>query len=320
MVFIYCIFIFILVCYLSGFFENYQNVNLGYSTEDSESIIEFLTKDKSKSKVYSNTPQNYASFSNKKPMGRLLSDKVQFHYSFPLVKDYRPVFDCFLYPTEISSQVDLFGLSNSLIIKSNNGFKLKEGIPKVEFSQKMNQYCCYFNSFSDFGIDYKKLVITYSTFTDEISKFIYKQLVSINQDNYFNRVQAALNFVQFLPYGLPEFDTEDWYYFGISTPPESFILGYSDCDSKSVFFASILSHLIPIENIILVTCTVNSGNEASNGEHMMVAISDLGIEGESLTYKGKKYLLLETTSPITIGQFDWTSFKANSIINLIYKK
>jgi len=316
MVYIYFIFIFFLVCYLSGFFENYQNVNLDYSIKDSESIIEFLTKDKSKSKLYSNAPQNYASFNNKKPFGKLLSDKVQFHYSFPLVNDRRVVFDCFLYPAEVSSQVDLFGLSNSLIIKNEKGFKLREGIHQGEFSQKMNQYCCYFNSFSDFGIDYKKLVFTYSEFTDKISRFIYKELVSINQDNYFNRVQAALNFVQFLPYGLPEFDTEDWYYFGISTPPESFILGYSDCDSKSIFFASILSHLIPTENILLVTCTVNSSNEASNGQHMMVAISDLGIEGESLTFKGKKYLLLETTSPIIIGQFDWTSFKTNSIINL----
>jgi hypothetical protein len=153
------------------------------------------------------------------------------------------------------------------------------------------------------------------TNTDE-GGYSERGLVSNNQDNYFNRVQASLNFVQFLPYGLPEFDTDEWYYFGISTPPESFILGYSDCDSKSVFFASILSQLIPIENIILVTCTVNSGNEASNGEHMMVAVSDLGIEGESLTFKDKKYLLLETTRPMLIGQFDWTSFKANSIVNL----
>jgi hypothetical protein len=53
---------------------------------------------------------------------------------------------------------------------------------------------------------------------------------------------------------------------------------------------------------------------------MMVAVSDLGIEGESLTFKDKKYLLLETTSPILIGQFDWTSFKANSIINLNQKR
>ncbi|WP_395802468.1 hypothetical protein [Daejeonella sp.] len=316
MIFFYLSLIVFLIFYLSGFFENYQNVDLGYSNKNSKTIIEFLTKHKSKTKIYSNAPQNYASFNNQKPIGKMLPDKVQFSYSFPLVKSHKVVFDCFLHPADVSSQVDLFGLSNSLIIKNKDGFKLRDGIHSDEFSLKMNQYCCFFKSFSDFGIDYKKLVFTYTSFTDKVSKFIYKELVSISQDNYFNRVQAALNFVQFLPYGLPEFDTNEWYYFGISTPPESFVLGYSDCDSKSIFFASILSQLIPAENIVLVSCTVNSGNESSNGEHMMAAVSDLGIEGESINFNGKKYLLLETTTPILIGQFDWTSFKANSIINL----
>ena len=61
---------------------------------------------------------------------------------------------------------------------------------------------------------------------------------------------------------------------------------------------------------------VNSGNESSNGEHMMVAVTDLGIDGEFINFNNKRYLLLETTTPIVIGQFDWSSFKVNSIINL----
>jgi hypothetical protein len=316
MIFIYLIFIIILILYLSGFFENYQKVDLAYTTNNSEEIIDFLTKFKEKTKTYSNAPKNYASFNYQKPIGKILVDKVQLSYSFPLVKSHKVVFDCFLYPSDVSSQVDLFGLSNSLIVKNKDGFNLKDGIHEDEFSVKMNQFCCFFNSVSDFGIDYKKLVFSYTPFAEKVSKFIYSELVSIGQDNYFNRVQAALNFVQFLPYGLPEFDTNEWYYFGISTPPESFVLGYSDCDSKSVFFASILAQLIPIENIVLVSCTVNSGNESSNGEHMMVAITDLGIDGEFINFNDKRYLLLETTSPIVIGQFDWSSFKANAIINL----
>lgn len=316
MIFFYLIFIIILILYLSGFFENYQKVDLAYTKNNAEEIIDFLTKYKEKTKIYSNAPKNYASFNYQKPIGNILVDKVQLSYSFPLVKSHKVIFDCFLYPADVSSQVDLFGLSNSLIVKNKDGFNLKDGIHEDEFSVKMNQYCCFFNSVSDFGIDYKKLVFSYTSFSKNISKFIYNELVSIGQDNYFNRVQAALNFVQFLPYGLPEFDTNEWYYFGISTPPESFVLGYSDCDSKSIFFASILAQLIPIENIVLVSCTVNSGNESSNGEHMMVAISDLGIDGECINFNDKRYLLLETTSPIVIGQFDWSSFKANAIINL----
>ena len=316
MIFFYLIFIIILILYLSGFFENYQKVDLAYTKNNAEEIIDFLTKYKEKTKIYSNAPKNFASFNYQKPIGNILVDKVQLSYSFPLVKSHKVIFDCFLYPADVSSQVDLFGLSNSLIVKNKDGFNLKDGIHEDEFSVKMNQYCCFFNSVSDFGIDYKKLVFSYTSFSKNISKFIYNELVSIGQDNYFNRVQAALNFVQFLPYGLPEFDTNEWYYFGISTPPESFVLGYSDCDSKSIFFASILAQLIPIENIVLVSCTVNSGNESSNGEHMMVAISDLGIDGECINFNDKRYLLLETTSPIVIGQFDWSSFKANAIINL----
>jgi hypothetical protein len=316
MIFFYLSFIIFLIFYLSGFFENYQNVDLGYKKKNSETIIEFLTKYKEKTKIYSNTPKNYASFNNQKPSGKILVDKVQFSYSFPLVKSNKVVFDCFLYPSDVSSQVDLFGLSNSLIIKNKDGFKLRDDIHSNEFTLKMNQYCCFFNTVSDFGIDYKNLVFSYTSFTKKVSKFIYNELVSIGQDTYFNRVQAALNFVQFIPYGLPEFDSNEWYYFGISTPPESFVLGYSDCDSKSIFFASILAQLIPIENIVLVSCTVNSGNESSNGEHMMVAVTDLGIDGEFINFNNKRYLLLETTTPIVIGQFDWSSFKVNSIINL----
>lgn len=316
MVYIYVLFILIVISYTTGFFESYKKNDLNYNLENSNSIIEFLTKYKSKTKIYSRPPGNYASFNSGLPYGQIIEDKVQFKYEFPLIHSKKAVFDCYLLPQEISSQVDLFGLDHRLIIKNENGFRLNGNLPLSEFSSKMNQYCWFFNSAEDWGVDYKKLIYSYTTFTRPISQLIFKELNTYNEDSYFNRVQAALNFVQFLPYGLPEFDTNEWYYFGISTPPESFILGYSDCDSKSIFFAAILAELIPIENLILINCTVNSGNESSNGQHMMVAVSDLGINGESINYNGKSYLLLETTTPIAIGQFDWTSFETNSIIGL----
>lgn len=316
MVYFYIIFIALIISYMSGFFDNYKSQNMNYNTDNSNIIIEFLTKHKTKTKVYSNPPGNYSSFNTSIPIGKIINDKVQFRYEFPLVNSRKSVYDCFLYPAETSSQVDLFGLNSNLIIKTETGFSLNTAISTDEFSSKMNQNGWYFNSPTDYGVDYKKLVLNYTSFTKPISRLIYDELIANGEDNYFNRVQAALNFVQFLPYGLPEFDSNDWYYFGISTPPESFILGYSDCDSKSIFFASILAELIPIDNIILINCTVNSGNEASNGAHMMVAVADLGIPGESINFNSKSYLLLETTTPIAIGQFEWTSFVANSIYNL----
>jgi hypothetical protein len=315
MVYIYVIFILIVISYMTGFFVSYKKIDLNYNIENSNSIIEFLTKYKSKTKIYSRPPGNYTSYNSCLPIGKIMDDKVQFKYEFPLVHSKKAVFDCYLFPADISSQVDLFGLDHSLIIKNENGFTLNANLTINEFSTKMNQYCWYFNSANDWGVDYKKLIYSYGTFTKPISQLIYNELNTNNEDSYFNRVQAALNFVQFLPYGLPEFDSNEWYYFGISTPPESFILGYSDCDSKSIFFAAILSELIPLENIILINCTVNSGNESSNGEHMMVAVSDLGIPGQSINFNNKSYLLLETTTPIAIGQFDWSSFKTNEIIS-----
>lgn len=301
---------------MSGFFDNYKKIDFNYNLDNSNSIIEFLTKHKTKTKNYSRPPVNYASYNRNIPIGNIIGNKVQFRYEFPLVRSHKAVFDCFLEPSEISSQVDLFGLTNSLIVKNKDGFGLNSNISLNEFLLKMNQNGWYFNSPSDYGVDYKYLVNNYITFTKPISRLIYNELIAKGEDNYFNRVQAALNFVQFLPYGLPEFDSNEWYYFGISTPPESFILGYSDCDSKSIFFASILADLIPIDNIILINCQVNFGNEASNGAHMMVAVSDMGIAGESIEYNNNNYLLLETTTPIAIGKFEWTSFTTKSIIYL----
>ena len=316
MVFIYILFLIMVVVYLTGFLDAYKKVDLSYDVDNSNSIIEFLTKHKVKTKNYSRPPGNYATSNTCIPIGKIIDDKVQFKYEFPLVKSKTALFESFLYPQEISRQVDLFGVNHHLIVKNKDGFSLNGNVPQNEFFTKMNQNGWFFNSFSDYGVDYKQLVHNYKSFTKPISKLIYEELVAINEDNYFNRVQAALNFVQFLPYGLPEFDSNEWYYFGISTPPESFILGYSDCDSKSILFASIIADLIPIENIILINCTVNSGNKASNGEHMMVAISNLPITGESVSHNDKSYLLLETTAPIAIGQFDWTAFKCNAIIVL----
>lgn len=317
MVYFYIFSILLIVSYLSGFFDVYLNKSLGYDVKESNSIIEFLTKHKIKTKNYNILPSNYSSYNSYIPKGIIIGDKVQMKYEFPLVGNHKCLYDVFLYPDEISDYVDLFGLPRDLVIKKENGFGLNPNVNVNEFSNKMNQDGWFYNSHADYGADYKKIVLNYISFTTPIATQIYNSLLNLKEDNYYNRVQATLNFVQFLPYGLPEFDTDEWYYFGISTPPESFILGYSDCDSKSILFASILLHLIPIENIILVNCTVNSANEAFNGEHMMVAVSDLNINGESIIHNEKKYLLLETTSPIEIGKFEWTSFEQKNIIELV---
>jgi hypothetical protein len=49
----------------------------------------------------------------------------------------------------------------------------------------------------------------------------------------------------------------------------------------------------------------------------MVAVSNLDINGESIYHNGINYLLLETTAPIKIGNFDWVEFQTNKIISLV---
>ena len=64
MVYFYIIFIALIISYMSGFFDNYKRQNMNYNTDNSTIIIEFLTKHKTKTKIYSNPPGNYSSFNN----------------------------------------------------------------------------------------------------------------------------------------------------------------------------------------------------------------------------------------------------------------
>jgi hypothetical protein len=50
---------------------------------------------------------------------------------------------------------------------------------------------------------------------------------------------------------------------------------------------------------------------------MMVAVSNLDINGELIYHNSRNYLLLETTAPIKIGNFEWEAFKTNKIISLV---
>jgi len=174
----------------------------------------------------------------------------------------------------------------------------------------------YYNNTSDWGVDYARLVSQHLNFTESIAFAIYNELIKNGKDTYHNRVQAALNFIQFIPYGLPQFDTHQWYYHELSIPAESFILGYADCDSKSVFFASILCHLVPSDNIILVACTVKSQSDKTSGAHMMAAVSGLNLAGENVFFNNKNYLLLETTTPCIMGKSDWETLVVNQIFTV----
>ncbi len=304
----------ILVFYLSGFELQYRmgSGDSTYNPDQNSSLIEFLTQHKTKTKEYGRAPVEYGSYQHS-IIGSLTNNTGSFVYEYPLIQKHKGRSHIVLEPQETSRQVDTFGVPKSIVSVKDDGMNIVSTATQEEILLHFNRNGWYFKHGEDWGVDYTQLVHEYDSLTGKIADDLLKQLSQHSKDSYFNRVQAALNFVQFIPYGQPNFSTDEWYYHGLSLPPESFILGYADCDSKSLFFASILKHLIPKENIVIVHCQVKSAYSRSNGAHAMAAVSDLNISGQAVTHNNKEYLLLETTAPSEIGSFDWVSFELREI-------
>ena len=124
MVYLYILFFIFIIIYLVNDFGQLRNSPVNYALTENNSIIEFLTKHKLKSKNYTKLPGNYCTYNRYFPSGKIVNDKVQIRYEFPLIKSNRAVYDTFLYPEIISKEVDKFGLETNLIIKGNDGFNL----------------------------------------------------------------------------------------------------------------------------------------------------------------------------------------------------
>jgi len=309
-------FFLITVAYLCDLFGQFRLLEPAYQEKEHLALIEHLTKHKKKTKQYDRKPEGFSSF-NKKLEGRRVEEQVAFRYEFPLVKDLSSVFQCTLEPVSISADVDSFGMTTSILdVSEKDKTGLLASVPEEEYRARMNRDGWYFRSHTDWGVDYRGIVQRHRNFTSPIAQSIYNDLSSRGLDSKLNRVQAALHFVQFIPYGVPHFDTRDWSYHGLSLPQESFILGYSDCDSKSVFMASLLLDLIPAEDILLISCMVRSSSDRSNGAHMMVAVAGLSVTGESVEHGGRSFLLLETTTPLVMGQADWQELNIVDKISL----
>lgn len=259
------------------------------------SVIEHLTKHSTKPKNYRRPPENYQTFGYS-VNAKIVKEDVFLDYRFPLVDNIESTFSINLHPLNVSSVVSLFGCHTSCFAPiDDKHFKLQSSDP--EFLKKnMNKDGFYFNDFQSkgYGINYDNVIENSIDLSSKVAVFILSELKAKGNDSYVNRVRAALNFVQCIPYGVPTYDHEDYTYFGFSIPHESFAISYSDCDSKSVFFAGILHHLIDPKNIILVSCVIEEGG------HMIAGVSDLPFNGQRIRYDSKDFLLLETTVPIPI--------------------
>ncbi len=276
-------------------------------------IIEQLTLNASKPKNYRFPANEYASFGYA-INGVITADKANFSYEFPFIDERNVTFKSEITTSQMSDVVSQFGAHSSCFAKVDaEHFGLQttdEGFLKTN----MNKDGFFFRSFEryEFGVDYNQIMQHSKEFSKQIGAFIIEQLGS--NDSYDNRVLAALNFVQYIPYGQPHFDAGEYTYFGVSVPHESFVISYSDCDSKSVMLCGILQELIvdAHQNLIMVYCTV--GEE----HHMIVGIHGLQIEGKTHEHNGRSYLLLETTTPLSLAEQQQINFENIHVFNLSY--
>jgi hypothetical protein len=306
----FLIFCCLAVVYLCGLSTRHRKPGENISADSDLSLIQFLTKDIRCTKNYCLMPRSYQYFD--RPLaGVRVNDEVHIQYEFPLIGGYLHLIDLIFEPVTTSRDVDVFGLPSTVVVKDRGGesISLNNAKGESELRSILVSGGWYLDEKGIFGIDFSRIAKVFTSLGSRISNSILKKLQEQGVDTYLNRIQAALNFVQFIPYGLPEFDTELWYYHGLSLPPESIVLGYADCDSKSLLMASILSGLIPLENFIMVECTVNSDNDRTHGGHMMIGVSDLGIRGEYIEHMGRSYMLLETTTPCVMGNKGWREIK-----------
>lgn len=269
-------------------------------------------------KNYENTPTEWR-MSRYNVRSTIINEKVNLLYQFPLIGKEKSIFSTDLIPSAVSSIVDRFGVKSAFIENQPEGVLFRVPLDPIErhqFESDLREGTWVIDDDGDVEVDYAKLLWDSRELVKPIAAHIVNELTRLGRDGYFNRVQAVLNFVQFIPYGQPNFDHGDFSYFGVSLPPESLVLNYSDCDSKSLLFATILSHLIDEKNVVLVVCDVTNSEDKPE-RHMMVGVKGLGISGgRTVVFNQADFLLLETTAPSAIGSWDWRTFELESIIPL----
>ena len=276
-------------------------------------IIEQLTAKASKPKNYRTAPGSYASYGYI-VQGSMLSEKATFRYAFPFPNKGNVTFQTEISTSEMSELVSGFGVHNSCFAPITDGYYALQTTDEQYLQEHMNRDGFFYrsNQTYDYGVDYNEIIRLSVNLSKEIATFIVQELGS--NDSYDNRVMAALNFVQFLPYGQPNFNAGEHSYFGVSMPHESFVISYCDCDSKSVLFCGILQELIENapENIIMVYCTMEEVH------HMIVGVHGLNFPGRTHLHNGKSYLLLETTSPISLEKQQQINFENIHVFNLTF--
>jgi hypothetical protein len=260
-------------------------------------IVEHLAQFSTKPKNYRRTPENYKTFGYK-ISGFIHGEEATLEYRFPFINGRETAISIRLHAQNVSGVISQFGVQNSTLSPAD----------EESFRQNLNRDGFYYDNQSRWGIDYNHVIRNSAELTAKIALHLVAELQRSQHDSYISRIEAALNFVQYIPYGVPEFDEGEYIYGGLAIPHESVAISYSDCDSKSTLFAGILSKMIASENIVLVICK-------HEGEgHMITGVSDLNFPGQRVDFSGKSYLLIETTSPVSFGNSEHDMYEILEII------
>lgn len=241
----------------------------------------------SKSKSYIQKPKNHSVNSHVNISSSVNGEKFTISFTFKDHKANDRNFNYSFLQSHGNELIDKYGVPKSVFesyyytseeeqieIQNKRDIIIKDGLFKID-----GDYII---------IDEVSYVKFYLSFAKPVAEYIVNCLKETNSDTTIDRVRFTLSMVQDIPYGVPSFDTDEWLYQGVATPPEIMLLGFGDCDSKSFLFASILSFLIPLERLKIIKVP----------HHCLTAIKVEGIDvGESIDIEGEKYLLTEVAGP-----------------------
>ena len=138
-------------------------------------------------------------------------------------------------------------------------------------------------------LDYDAVVSFYKPYCKVIADELIRLLKIQNKDNTLNRIEMAMKFIQDIPYAIPR-KNRKIYKNGCLAPLEVLVKGYGDCDSKTLLFASILTHMIDSDRIIFI----------KGDKHVLTAIhydEKTLRKSDFFRYNGKKHYICETAGP-----------------------
>ncbi len=133
--------------------------------------------------------------------------------------------------------------------------------------------------------DYNGIVREHRKFTKPLHDML---TLMLPQDaSKEDKLEIVLKFCQDLPYRMIGSEYGDKIIEGIYPPALSLRLGYGDCDTKAMLFASILSH-DPYYDMVLIIVP----------NHMLMAVKGMPKPyQEFIEYKGEPYILCQPVGP-----------------------